>query len=596
MPVALGLVLLLLLNFDPRFPDEWSFRPRIIIIGALAFLAVRGLHFITGLRPKWNLFKDRQEFIPRPAIPYLVLAIVMGLGLALRLHGLGYISFDHDEMGLITKSHGIYHLGFPYTMFAGEVRPLTTYEAVPYPLALSGLIFGYSEWSMRLPACLFGTLTIGVIALFGRRLFNWRTGLATAFIYACIPLNIRWAQNSFYPQQCQFFAMFTCWMFYEAIRVKPLHRRFLTVASISFCVTYLSWEGTAFLLPALFLGLMVIRWGKWWWLKEFHLYRCLFFIGAVVVAEYCSRTLAGFPYLQIGSGLSNLTGPSLFFLTAAYQPMFYIDKLWLSENHVFFTVMALVGLPFCWRERGFRYVFVLLVTLWFLHTNFLAALSPRYCYYYQPLLVLSGTAAAVGLYDRFLALLKEESVMGRAAAHLSGGLALLLLFLQSNESVLREYHLSSLGDAPGLMTRMYTYRYDYRGAAKFVKERAQPGDVIFPGIPHVFAYYAGIPGDYFLNTLLASKVPYNQTLSEPRFVDKFAGLPVVRNLAELREVVNRGRRTWIIFAPYASFERLTNPNVLEYLDQNAKVVYESYRVKVLLVEGRKGSASLVQSP
>ncbi len=189
-------------------------------------------------------------------------------------------------------------------------------------------------------------------------------------------------------------ATLTFYLFYEAIRTRPFNRKVLTAATVTFCLAYLSWEGTGFILPALLLGLAVVRWGEWWWLKEFHLYRCLFFIGAVVVAQYCSRMYAGSPYLLVGSGLSNLTGPSLFFLAPGYQPMFYVDKLLLSENHVFFTVMFLLGLPFCWKQPGFRYVFVLLATLFTLHTNFLAALSPRYCYYYQPLVILGGVAAA----------------------------------------------------------------------------------------------------------------------------------------------------------------------------------------------------------
>ena len=161
---------------------------------------------------------------------------------------------------------------------------------------------------------------------------------------------------------------------------------------------------------------------------------------------------------------------------------------------------------------------------------------------------------------------------------------------------MKEYSLSSRGDEPGFMTRMNIYRYDYRGAAQYVKSHVQPGDLILPGIPHVFAYYAGMPGDYFLDTLLGSKVPYNQLLAQPRFVDKFAGLPVVRNLTELREVVYRSRRTWIIFAPYSSFEKLSNPNVLDYLDKNAKVEFETYRAKVLLVERANQPKNVAKTP
>jgi len=443
-----------------------------------------------------------------------------------------------------------------------------------------------------------GTLCIGVIALMGRRLFNWRVGLFAAFVYACMPLDIRWAQNAFYPSQCQFLAMLTIWFFYEAIRTRPLHRGYLTAASVGFCLTYLSWEGIGFLLPAFFIALMVVRPGEWWWLKEFHLYRCLFFMAAVVVAQYCSRTIAGDPYLMVGSGLSNLAGPSLFFLSPAYIPEFYIDKLWLAENHVFFTIMIFLGLPFCWAQRGFRYVFTVLVMLWFLHTNFLSALSPRYCYYYQPLVILAGTAAAITLYDRLVSLAYRagNATVAHVAAHATGVAVLILLFLQSNESLMKEYTLASRGDEPTLMTRMNMYRYDYRGAADYVKNHFRPGDRIIPGLPHVFAYYSGMPGDYVLDTLLGTKTGYNHLLPEPRFVDKFAGLPVVRSLTELREVVSPAHRTWIVFAPYASFEKLSSPSVVEYFKQMGKMEFESYRAKVMLVERANEPKTVAKTP
>ncbi|MDQ3414752.1 MAG: glycosyltransferase family 39 protein, partial [Verrucomicrobiota bacterium] len=615
-PILAGLLLMLLPNYDPRFPSEWSFQPKFVVGAFAALILIRLFHLLVdtwtpaGRRARLERIKTGTQWEARRAqahdlisqrlrlpelfeipfrrlLPSLILILIMFLGLGLRYHALGYVSFDHDEMGQISKSKGIFSLGFPYTLAAGQVRWTTTYEAVPYPLALSGFLFGYSEWSMRLPSCLMGTLCIGVIGLMGRRLFDWRIGLFAAFVYACLPLNIRWAQNAFYLSQCQLMAMLTYWLFYEAIQTRPFRRKFLTAAAVAFSLSYLSWEGTGFLLPALFIGLLVVRWGQWWWLKDFHLYRCLFFVGALVVAQYCSRMLAGSPYLQVGSGLSNLTGPSLFFLKPGYQPMFYVDKLLLSENHVFFTLMILVGLPFCWRHSGFRYVVVLLATLVILHTNFLAALSPRYCYYFQPLVIMGGVAATFMLYDRVLALARSagDSSVARFAAHATGLIFLLLLFVQSNESLLKEYQLSSTGDSPQMMSRLNTYRYDYRGAAEFVKAHARPGDVILPGIPHVFDYYAGFPGNYFLNTLFTSKVPYNQLLDEPRFVDKFGSLPVIRNISEFKEVVNRSGRTWVIFAPYASFEGLNSAAVLDYIHEHARAEFESYRAKVYLIQG-----------
>jgi hypothetical protein len=278
--------------------------------------------------------------------------------------------------------------------------------------------------------------------------------------------------------------------------------------------------------------------------------------------------------------------------------MFYVDKLLLSENHVFFTLMILVGLLFCWRSSGFRYVVVLLTTLFFLHTNFLAALSPRYCYYFQPLVLIGGVATSVMLYDRVMALARRsgDTLVARLAAHATGFALLLLLFLQSNESVLKEYQLSSTGDTPQMMTRLNTYRYDYRGAALYVRDHVRPGDVIFPGFPHVFNFYAGMQGDYFLDTLFSSKVTYNQLLGEPGFSDKFAALPVVRDITELKSAVHRSGRAWIVFAPYASFEKLNSPAALDYIHANAKTQFESYRVKVFLIQGAQPGAAVAQVP
>jgi hypothetical protein len=60
---------------------------------------------------------------------------------------------------------------------------------------------------------------------------------------------------------------------------------------------------------------------------------------------------------------------------------------------------------------------------------------------------------------------------------------------------------------------------------------------------------------------------------------------VVRDVTELKNVVHRSGRAWIVFAPYASFEKLSSPATLDYIHDNAKTQFESYRVKVFLIQG-----------
>lgn len=596
-PIIVGLLFLLLPRFDVRFPIDWPFQPKFVVLAVAVLLAVRLLHFVPRRPTTADLsarIRQIKNTVSADTFSYLLLAAIIALGSALRYNGFGAMSFDHDEYGLVEKSKGILELGFPFYRLSGTIRPATSYELVTYPMAVMRLLFGDSEWSMRLPALIMGTLCIGIVALMGRRLFNWRTGLIAALIYACLPMNIRWAQNCFHPQQCQFMAMLTFWFFYEGIRVRPFRHKYLTAAAVTFCAAYLSWEGSAFILPALFLALLVMRWGEWWWLKEWHLYRCIFFSAVLVIAQLCWRTLASQSYMQVGFGLSDVGGPSLFLLRYAWEPMFYVDNFLLSEDHVFFTLMTLTAILFCWRQPAFRYVVTVLGALVFCHTNLIAALSTRYYVYYQPLLILAGVAATVALCDQLLLLARSEgnSTVARGFAHTAGVAMLFLLFIQSNEWLMRLYRLCSPNASPGLMTRLGTYRYDQRGAAQYVASHLQSGDLVIVGIPHVFEYYAGMSGDYYIDAIFNKKITYNEQLAEPRFMDKFRGYPAIRNLKELREVISRGRRTWLVFVPYGKFWNLNSPETRAYLKEHAKVVFESYRAQVLLIGGENEPGNL----
>ena len=177
-PITVGLLFLLLPEYDVRFPIEWPFQPKFVALAVVALLAVRLFHFLPRQRTTADLsarIRQIKNTMSADALSYLLLAAIIGLGFALRYNDFGAMSFDHDEYGLVLKSKGIWELGFPFYRIAGEIKPATSYELVPYPMAIASLLFGDSEWAMRLPALIMGTLCIGIVALMGRRLFNWRT-------------------------------------------------------------------------------------------------------------------------------------------------------------------------------------------------------------------------------------------------------------------------------------------------------------------------------------------------------------------------------------------------------------------------------------
>ena len=170
-------------------------------------------------------------------------------------------------------AQGVWQRGYPSVDNHGLVLRLTTYEFLPYPMALCGLVFGWHGWAVRIPAMLFGTFTAWNIGRMGRDLFSPFIGLLTAFVYTIIPLEVYFAAHCIHPQQTQFFMLLCIWAFYRANRkVGVLESKDFYKACVFFCCGYLSWEGSAFVLPALAVSLIFLHPGRFQWLRQFHLY------------------------------------------------------------------------------------------------------------------------------------------------------------------------------------------------------------------------------------------------------------------------------------------------------------------------------------
>ena len=134
------------------------------------------------------------------------------LGLAagwVRMAGIADKSLTQDESTMTLFAMGVLERGYPFIMRGDTPFLISTYELVPYPIALSTWLFGVSELGTRLPAVLFGVLTTICLFFIGRRWFDWRAGALAASIYAFLPWSIYWGSNGFYPSQLAFFSLLT---------------------------------------------------------------------------------------------------------------------------------------------------------------------------------------------------------------------------------------------------------------------------------------------------------------------------------------------------------------------------------------------------
>jgi Dolichyl-phosphate-mannose-protein mannosyltransferase len=572
-----------LLTFDVRFPTNWCFKPQ-VVLGFVALLLVGKLLLFLprkAKRPSAEIAEALQRYwwLRRYGKVFVLIGIVL-LGFGLRLHEISRVSLDVDEMNVITMSKGVQKRGYPSIVVGPFEREVTTYELISYPLAAARQVLGENEIAYRTPALIWSTLTIAFIGIAGYRMMSWRVGLVAALIYATFPAGLWWGRNAFWPSQEQFFALLSIWCFYEAAaRPGSLRHGFLTVASIAFPLAYLSWEGAGFLLPVLFVCMFVLKWGEYAWMKDWHLWRCCVFMAFVVLIQLTHRQVAATPpYLQTGNSLAEVTTPELVPLDLTkFAPFFYFYWLLFAENYILMTLVALLGIAFCWRDRSIRYLFVLTGGLIACYTEFLPAYAVRYSYGYQAMLILLAVGIMFKLLDAIIGL-KESWLRWCGAA------ALLTLFvLSTNGFVLKSYRLASSPTKPFYGERMGLYRDDSRAPARFLAEHVRPGDGLVITIPTLFEYYSHLTGDYSINTMFDNRITYDGALDSPSFIDKYRGYPTIRGIEELQDVRSRYKRLWVVRGGGGH----TNPAVEQYFALNAKEVFESYGVKVDLIGGER---------
>jgi mannosyltransferase len=119
-----------------------------------------------------------------------LLAIIL-IGAFLRVYQLGAQSIWFDE------SSSVYIAKLSFTQFA-QVLPTLERSPPLYFLILHYwvILFGTSEFAVRLLSALFGVLALPMIYVLGRQLFNEEVGLVAALILALSSFNIQYSQEA----------------------------------------------------------------------------------------------------------------------------------------------------------------------------------------------------------------------------------------------------------------------------------------------------------------------------------------------------------------------------------------------------------------
>jgi uncharacterized membrane protein len=158
---------------------------------------------------------------------YSPIAMILILGLSLRLFQLGTDDFWFDEFGVLS----VVRTSSLLKMIHNSSQHVMAMP-LDYIVAWIFAHFSMDEAFMRLPAAIWGTLTLIPAFMLAKQLFNRRIALVACLLLALSPFHIQYSQElRFYASLC-FFYLTSTWLFLWAIE-KTEQKRWIIYSFIT---------------------------------------------------------------------------------------------------------------------------------------------------------------------------------------------------------------------------------------------------------------------------------------------------------------------------------------------------------------------------
>lgn len=185
------------------------------------------------------------------------------LGLILRVIFLDISppGFNADEAALGYSAYSILKTGkdewgtsFPFVFksFSDYKPGLYVYLALPFVVVL-----GLTEFAVRLPSILLGTLSIVLIYLLAKELFKKEVAAkASAFLLSISPWHIHFTRGAWEANVATFFILLAVYAFVKALK----NHWFLWMSSASFIAAMYTYQSPRVVVPVLVLLLVIFYW------------------------------------------------------------------------------------------------------------------------------------------------------------------------------------------------------------------------------------------------------------------------------------------------------------------------------------------------
>lgn len=398
------------------------------------------------------------EFEQQTTVQYVLLALILAVGAAMRLYMLGTWSFWIDEVEtLIRVQRG----------YAGDVNLMQPISTRLIGMALATL--GTNEWNARIVPALFGTVSGAILFFPIKRLFGPTVALLAVLLLVLSPWHLYWSQNArFYTALLLFYTLAILTLLIGIEEQRPW---LIGVALIFLGLATLERMLALLCIPVAF-GFLTLR---------------LFFSGRL-------------PRIQTRWILLLLCAPLLFIVVdILYGVLLGGDSLFLFQSQVFLekfvgnvnlnpvrlllafvyrlglplaTIATFAGIYLVFADRQHTYLFLvssaIVPVILLLFLSFFTTTQDRYLFMILPSWIILGALAVRRLF-------MQTSGIGKVLAI---ALACLLAGDYLSQDIL--YYQYQNG-----------FRMDWKGAFALVQQQRADGDLIVTSRPKVGNYYMG---------------------------------------------------------------------------------------------------------
>ncbi|MHB1131369.1 MAG: glycosyltransferase family 39 protein [Chloroflexota bacterium] len=387
----------------------------------------------------------RRGFVPRAVLLEIVavLSLTLGAGL-LRFYRLGDWSLWRDEIYTMRAARVLSEIAFEHPVW----HVLTHFSIAP---------LGISEWSLRLPAAIVGTVAIPCTYALVRGVWGRLPALLTALLLALSPWHLYWSQNARFYILVSLLTTVAIFLFYRALEED---RTWLLIASL------------------LLFGVAVLTHPT-----------ALLSLGAALAYLFALACLPGSRPKGFNSRHLGILGvlaaaPVLFILwRIATKPFMWEQYLQLVNNDSLWLVSVIVyylGVPLvCLATFGAAYALWQRDRLAIMLT--LAAVVPVLA-----ILMISGFSYSASRY-MFAAAVPIVILAARGVSDLLTGLRANAVWL--GLGVVAILAAESLSEDALYYQYQHGNRFNYRAAFGYVQARAQPDELVLSTAPEVGKFY-----------------------------------------------------------------------------------------------------------